>query len=150
MGQSLAQVYIHLVFGTKNREPSLDDGLRDGLHSYIGGILQKLDSPVLAINSMADHVHLLFRLSRTTTLAKAEEDTKKVSSRWIKSRPGQSARFAWQVGYGAFSVSASMVPAVTAYIEHQPEHHRQRTFKEELQMLFDRHGVVYDERYLWG
>jgi REP element-mobilizing transposase RayT len=150
MGQSLAQVYIHLIFSTKNREPWLVDDFRNDLHQYIAGILADLESPPVLINSVTDHVHVLLCLSRTISLAKLAEDVKKGASRWISSRLGRRAGFAWQTGYGAFSVSASRVPVVTDYIRRQPEHHSTRSFKEELLALLDRHGVEYDERFLWA
>lgn len=149
MGQSLAQLYVHLVFSTKNRTPWLGDDTREELHAYLIGILRNLDSPSLATGSVVDHVHILLRQSRTLSLAKVVEELKKSSSKWLKTRPCQSMGFGWQTGYGAFSVSASMVPAVVAYIGDQTAHHQRHTFQEELRSILRLHDVAYDEQYLW-
>ncbi len=149
MGQSLAQLYVHLVFGTKRRVPWLDDGFRGELHAYLIGILRNLDSPSLATGSVADHVHILLRQSRTLALAKLVEGLKKSSAKWLKAQAHVPPEFAWQAGYGAFSVSSSLVPAVTAYIGGQVEHHQHHTFQDELRAILRLHEVAYDERYLW-
>jgi REP element-mobilizing transposase RayT len=96
---------------------------------------------------MPDHVHLLFTLARTLPQCKAVEEVKKESSKWAKEHVHPA--FYWQGGYGAFSVSPSNVPAVTAYIENQEEHHKTRTFQDEIRELFRRHAIEWDERYVW-
>jgi putative transposase len=149
MGQSLSQLYVHLIFGTKNRTQWLGNDIRETLNAYLVGILQNQDCPSVITRAVADHVHILLRQARTAALARIVEEAKRSSSKWIKSQPGQAAVFAWQRGYGAFSVSASMVPTVVAYIEGQEEHHRRQTFKEEYLAFLERHDVAYDERYLW-
>lgn len=107
MPQSLANIYIHLIFSTKDRAPLLTDTIRDSLHAYLATILSNLNSPAILINSVEDHVHLLFKLSRTISLAKAVGDVKKDSSKWLKTRGPDFHQFSWQAGYGAFSVSES-------------------------------------------
>jgi REP element-mobilizing transposase RayT len=115
----------------------------------MASVFRACDSPSLAGNGTADHVHWLFTLSRTQTIASVVEEVKKRSSKWIKSKSTDFAHFQWQAGYGAFSIGASMLPAVTTYIERQKEHHRTRTFQDEFRSLLRRYGIVFDERYVW-
>ena len=110
MPHSLAHIYIHLIFSTKDRFPFLTKAVRPDLHAYIATVLANLNSPAVLINSVADHIHILFKLGRTVTIAKAVEDIKKSSSKWIKTQGASFAAFAWQSGYGAFSVSESNIP----------------------------------------
>ncbi|MEO8503807.1 MAG: IS200/IS605 family transposase [Acidobacteriota bacterium] len=124
MPQSRASLHIHLVFSTKYREPLLEDTVRDALHGYMAVVLKTLGCPVVLINSMDDHVHVLFQLSRTVAVATVAEEIKKCSSKWMKTQGDAFASFAWQAGYGAFAVSESNVPAVREYIAKQREHHR--------------------------
>jgi len=112
-------------------------------------VLQSLHCPPVLINSMEDHVHILFDLARTVPVSKAVEDVKKSSSRWIKTQGPKFAGFAWQAGYGAFAVSESNVPTVREYIARQKEHHQKSSFQDEYRMFLKRHGVAYDERYVW-
>ena len=149
MPQSLARLHIHLVFGTKHREPLITDVVREPLHAYLAAVLQNLGCAPVLINSMEDHVHLLFDLSRTVSVSDAVEDLKKSSSKWIKTQGVEFATFAWQPGYGAFAVSVSNVNSVREYIANQREHHRKRTFAEEYQRFLERHGIEFDPRYMW-
>jgi len=149
MSQSLTRLIVHAIFSTKSREPMLPPEIRSELYAYMGGILKSLGCVPLAINGTHDHVHLLFILSKTITLAKVFEEIKGTSSQWIKTKPGMSKTFAWQGGYGAFSVSESMRQKVNDYIADQEEHHRALSFKEELIALFKKHHIEYDEKYLW-
>jgi len=146
MPQSLARLRVHLIFSTKNREQILRDQIRQPLHAYMATVLQKLECPATLINSVEDHVHILFELARTVSVSQAVEDVKKSSSKWIKT---QGAEFVWQAGYGAFGVSESNVQAVCDYIVNQREHHRQKSFQEEYRAFLERHNVTYDERYVW-
>jgi REP element-mobilizing transposase RayT len=148
MPQSLAQIYLHVVFSTKNREPLISAEVQPRLHAYLAGAGNAISCPVVIAGGMADHVHLLVRLSRTLSVSDALKAFKAESSKWMKSDaacPG----FVWQAGYGVFSVSASHVEAVTEYIRRQPEHHRRRDFKEEFRELLKRYQVTYDEAYVW-
>ena len=149
MPQSLARLHIHLIFSTKNREPLIRDAVRDSLHAYMATVLKNLGCAPVLINSVEDHVHLLFDLSRTVAVSKAVEDVKKSSSQWIKNQTSEMSHFAWQSGYGAFAVSESNVEAVRNYIACQREHHCHKTFQEEYRQFLERHSVVYDERYVW-
>jgi putative transposase len=149
MPQSLARLCIHLVFSTKDRVPILTDDIRPPLHAYMATVLKNVGSPALLINSVEDHVHILFDLGRTVTVAKAVEDVKKSSSKWIKTQGDAFAGFAWQAGYGAFSVSESNVEAVRQYIANQKEHHSKKSFQDEYRAFLTKHKVTYDERYIW-
>ena len=149
MPQSLAKILIHLVFSTKNRHPLLGYEIRDELHRYAAGVLQEWHSPAILINSVADHVHILYSHSKNHSPALIVENVKTATSKWLKTK-GESYRdFHWQNGYGDFSVSQSNVSAVVRYIEEQQEHHRKITFQEEYRRFLERHEVQYDERYVW-
>ena len=149
MPQSLAKIYLHLIFSTKSRAPVINDRIRDPVHRYMATVLKNLGCHANLINSVEDHVHLLFELGRTVAVSKVVEDAKKSSSKWIKTQSTGVGDFAWQNGYGVFSVSHSNVEAVREYIATQREHHRKCTFQEELRALLEKHGVDYDERYIW-
>jgi len=149
MPQSLAQLYTHLIFSTKNREPVLDASLHESLRAYLGGILRALESPSLAIGCVKDHVHLLYCQSRKIALIQVVEKLKNSSSKWLKSQGPELRRFYWQGGYGAFSVSASKLEAVSRYVLNQEAHHRKMTFEEEFRRFLEEYHVAYDERYVW-
>ena len=149
MPQSLARLHIHLVFSTKNREPLITDPVRDSLHAYMATVLQNFDCPSALINSVEDHVHILFELGRTVAVSRAVEEVKKASSKWLKTQGAEFAGFAWQAGYGAFAVSESNVAVVREYIANQREHHRKKPFQEEYRAFLQRHRVAFDERYVW-
>lgn len=149
MGQSLARILVHVIFSTKNREPFVCDEVRPELHKYISAILNAFDSPVISIASMQDHVHILLGLSKHEPLIRIVEEVKKRSSKWIKTKGTAYANFAWQNGYGAFSVSPSRLRQAEAYLENQKEHHRVRTFQEEFREFLKRHNVPCDEEHLW-
>ena len=151
MAQSLAQLYVHLIFGTKNRRNLITEKIEDDLHSYFAGILNNMQSPALEINSVPDHVHILFRLSKNFALAKVIEMVKKESSKWIKGKPGINRDFSWQGGYGAFSVSSSKVNVVRNYILNQKEHHRKVSFIEEISSFMEAYDVLeYSEEFFWS
>lgn len=128
MGQSLSQLYVHLIFGTKNRYPFISSAIETELHKYIASILNSYESPAIKINSVPDHIHILFRLSKKYTLIKIVEEVKKHSSKWMKTKGIDG--FTWQIGYGAFSVSSSKVDIVSKYIVNQKEHHKTQSFEK--------------------
>jgi REP element-mobilizing transposase RayT len=150
MPQSLSQVLIHIVFSTKNRFPFLGDhAIRSDMHAYLGGACNRLECPCLTVGGVADHVHILCALSRNHSISEILADIKRESSKWVKTKGTDLAKFAWQNGYGVFSVSRSHVQDVSRYIREQEEHHRKKTFQEEYREFLEKHGVEYDERYLW-
>lgn len=150
MPQSLARVWLHIVFSTKNREPFLrDPTIRDELYKYMATILKGIDSPALLINGVEDHVHGLCMLSRKLAIMDLIETVKTDTSKWIKTKGADYRQFYWQGGYGAFSVSESKVEEVRRYIENQERHHQRMTFQDEFRLLCKRHGIEIDERYVW-
>jgi putative transposase len=149
MSQSLANIVVHLVFSTKDRRPLLRDEERDHLHAYITGILKNHDSPLIEINSIRDHVHILFAQSKNHAPAKIVEQVKSSSSSWIKTQHAWYSNFAWQSGYGEFSVSPMHVAAVQGYIRNQAEHHNQEDFQTEYRRFCDKNEKPLDERYAW-
>ncbi len=149
MPQSLAQILVHFVFSTKNREPSITDAVRDDLHAYIGGIIRELSGVLLTAGSVEDHIHLLAVHPRTASPAEVVEAVKTGSSKWIKATSPSFAEFHWQSGYGAFSISPSHRPALERYIAGQREHHRKITFQDEYRRLLKKYGIACDERYMW-
>jgi REP element-mobilizing transposase RayT len=150
MPQSLVQIYAHLIFSTKNRQPFLGDQiLRGKLHGYLIGICENQRSPSLATGGVDDHVHILCRLSKTLDVSTLIRELKRDSSKWIKDKAPSLTDFAWQNGYAAFSISPSHVEPLNAYIEIQEEHHRQESFQDEIRRLCAKYGVNLDERYAW-
>jgi REP element-mobilizing transposase RayT len=149
MPQSIARVNIHLIFSTKHRAPFITDDVRPALHRYLAATLREINCPSALINSVEDHVHILFELHRTITIAKAVEEIKKSSSKWLKTQAPALATFAWQSGYGAFSVSESNVDTVREYIARQQEHHQRKSFQDEYREFLSRHNAEFDERYVW-
>jgi REP element-mobilizing transposase RayT len=150
MPQSLAKVLVHIVFSTKQRYPFLADrDVRAEMHAYLGGTCNQSECPVLTVGGAFDHVHVLCVLSRTITIAKLVGDIKRGSSKWIKTKGKMMSKFAWQNGYGVFSVAQSEVERVREYIAGQEEHHRKKTFEDEYRSFLKEYGVDYDERYVW-
>ena len=149
MPQSLSSILVHLIFSTKQRRPYLTAEIEPDLQAYMAGIFREHKSPAITINSIPDHVHRLFVLSRTIAVADLVEEVKKSSSKWMKSRGQAFRHFQWQNGYGAFSIGQSSVPAVVKYITNQKEHHRRRSFQDEFRLFLDKYKIDYDERYVW-
>ncbi|HEV7226706.1 MAG TPA: IS200/IS605 family transposase [Pirellulales bacterium] len=150
MPQSLAQIYLHIVFSTKERRPFLQDrSIRDEMHAYLGGVCNNLGCPILRVGGVADHVHLLCRFGRTITVADLVQELKRESSKWAKTKSDSLRDFHWQNGYGAFSISPGHVESVRSYIANQEEHHRIVTFQDEFRRSLAKYGVEYDERYVW-
>jgi REP element-mobilizing transposase RayT len=149
MAHTYTSLLIHVVFSTSGRVPLLTDAIRLDVHAYLGGILRELDAIPIAIGGTADHVHLLTRLPANLALADCMRIVKTNSSRWVKERWTQQRRFAWQGGYGAFSVSESRRAAVTRYIRDQAQHHQRISFRDEFLTLLKNHRVEFDERYIW-
>jgi REP element-mobilizing transposase RayT len=116
---------------------------------YLATICRDADADFLRIGGVADHVHILTTLARTLSQAQLIEEIKKASSKWIKALDARYRGFFWQRGYAAFSVSPSQLDAIVEYVNKQPEHHRTRTFQEEYRELLRRHGVDFDERFVW-
>ncbi len=150
MSQSLSMVYIHAVFSTKNRIGYLKDGnLRDAVWRFLANTSAELECPALEIGGTADHVHVLFRMDREITQSKWVKELKRTSSLWVKAKARTLYYFHWQAGYALFSVSPSQLDTVRKYIQNQETHHAKRDFKTELRALLRKHGLEWDERYVW-
>ncbi len=146
MSSTHLSLHYHIVFGTKNHEPMIQPAWRRDLHAYLGGIIRTADGIAESVGGVSDHVHLLIGLRAKHRLADVLRELKAVSSSWVHNEIGMRA-FAWQEGYGAFTVSAFQCEAIRPYIEQQDEH-RTRAFREEYLELLRRSGVEFDERYL--
>jgi REP element-mobilizing transposase RayT len=146
MAHTFTNVLIHAVFSTAGRTPSLSDTIRSDMHAYLGGILKQMDAIPVAIGGTADHVHFLSCLPANLAVADCLRVVKANSSRWAKER---WPLFAWQGGYGAFSVSQSQRETVVRYIQNQEQHHGRVSFQDEFLGLLKSQGVEFDERYVW-
>jgi putative transposase len=149
MANTFTSLHYHVIFSTKHREPWISPDHEERVWKFLGGIARENGMKALLIGGMPDHVHLALALPPAQSVSKALQLLKGGSSKWIKDNLPQMRGFAWQDGYGAFSVSKSNLPEVTAYIQNQREHHRIKTFQEEFLAFLVRHGVEYNERYLW-
>jgi len=148
MSSTHLSLHVHVVFGTKHQRSLIAPEWRSRLHAYLGGAAKTLEVIPEAVGGVADHVHLLLGLRATHRLADIIRDVKRTSSAWIHESICDK-QFEWQDGYGAFTVSASLLETVKKYIARQEEHHRKKTFQEEYLELLKLSGVEYDERYLW-
>jgi REP element-mobilizing transposase RayT len=149
MGHTYTSLLTHIIFSTKDRFPALDADIRDDVERYACGVGRNIGVKTIAIKSVADHIHALVELASTASVSEIVGKLKANTSRYIHERWPARSRFAWQQGYGAFSVSRSGVDAVVRYIANQEEHHRKRTFQEEYLGFLKRYEIAYDERYLW-
>lgn len=149
MPQSLSNVLLHIVFSTKNRQPWIDAEIEQELFPYLATICNELGCPAHKIGGADDHVHIACSLSRTVEISKLLATIKANSSRWIKSKGPRFEHFAWQNGYGAFSVGQSQLEPLRMYIAGQREHHRRESFQDEFRKLLAKYQVEYDERYVW-
>ncbi|MBI3871765.1 MAG: IS200/IS605 family transposase [candidate division Zixibacteria bacterium] len=149
MPQSHTQILIHAIFSTKNREPLILPPWRSRLFAYVAGIINESGGTTHLVNGTADHVHILLDLPRERSVSEMMRLAKTNSSKWIHEQFPAHRSFRWQNGYGAFSVSASAADRVKTYIARQEEHHRRKTFQEEYISFLKKHGISYDERYIW-
>lgn len=149
MSQSLSKMLVHLVFSTKDRTPFIFEEFKPELHAYLAGVLNAIKCPALQVGGVSDHVHLLFSLARTTAVAEVTEKVKVCSSAWAKREYPRLNRFAWQHGYGSFSVGVAEKPRIIDYIRGQDAHHAKMTFQDEYRQILREHEVEFDERYVW-
>jgi putative transposase len=149
MSQSLARIWVHLIFSTKDRHPFLSHKpLRTDTHAYLATVLRSHECETLIVGGVEDHVHALFALSRNYSISEIVKEIKRTSSRWVKEQSAHK-RFSWQGGYGAFSVSQSQLKQVIRYIEQQEDHHRRVTFQDEYRAFLKKYCIEYDEKYVW-
>lgn len=149
MASTLTKILLHITYSTKSRAPRIPASIEPDLYAYIGGICRRMDSPLLAMNGTPDHVHMLVSLAKTVALSDFMLNIKRDSSKWIKDRDAALGEFDWQDGYFAFSIGASGVAALRAYISKQKEHHQAVDFKDEIRVFLQKYAVEWDERYIW-
>lgn len=149
MANTYTQIYIHIVFAVENRINLITDQWREQLHKYITGIIQNHNHKLLAINSMADHIHIFIGMKPIQALSELVQDIKEYSSKWINANKFVMGHFNWQAGYGAFSYSHSHIDSVVKYIQNQKRHHQKKTFRQEYIQFLEKFHVEYDERYIF-
>ena len=149
MAQSLSNVLLHVVFSTKNRHSWIDVEIEEELLKYIAGTCRNIGCPSHKIGGADDHIHIACSLSRTMAISKLIEEIKTGSSKWMKLRGVAYAEFAWQNGYGAFSIGQSQLEDLRTYIANQRVHHARASFQDEFRALLAKYEVAFDERYVW-
>jgi REP element-mobilizing transposase RayT len=149
MGHSYTNLLYHIVFSTKERYPWLDAETTSRLYEYLGGAFRSEGGAGLSLNGCADHIHILAKLRQDKAVSNVVRSIKANSSGWIHREFPELRKFAWQIGYGAFTVSQSQVARVQRYIANQQVHHQRVSFKDEFRALLDAHEIEYDERYIW-
>lgn len=149
MAQTLVQLFVHVVFSTKNRAEMITPEIEIELFAYIGGVAANNNSKLVAATGTANHVHLLILLSKTIGLSELVGEIKRNSSRWIKTKGNNFKSFGWQDGFAAFSVGQTQVPMVKEYISKQKEKHGRQKFEDEMRLFYEKYAIVYDERYVW-
>jgi putative transposase len=150
MANTYTSLHYHIVFSTKNRHPWIAPKIEERIWKYLGGIARENDMTADMVGGVEDHVHVVVGIPPKLALSKAVQLLKGGSSKWIHDTFPALAKFAWQDGYSAFTVSKSNLTTVIQYVARQREHHRKRTFQDEYRALLERHGIEFDERYLWG
>ena len=150
MADTYTSLYYHVVFSTKNRVGHIKPEIEHRVWEYVGGIARENKMTALQVGGIEDHIHALVMAPAALSPSQIAQYLKGDSSKWIHEEFPELRGFAWQDGYGAFTVSKSNLPDVVRYIESQREHHRQKTFQEEYLDFLNKHGIDYDERYVWG
>jgi REP element-mobilizing transposase RayT len=149
MPQSLSNVLLHIVFSTKNRAKLILPEFENELHAYLSDICRANKSNVYKVGGTENHVHIACSLPRTITISSLLEEIKSSSSKWMKSKSPNCSSFAWQSGYGAFSLGQSQLPTLIQYVENQHAHHGKKSFEDELLGFLKLYEIKFDEQYLW-
>ena len=149
MARSVSLLLVHVVFSTKDRAPVLDEAVRPELYAYLATVVRNNECECFRVSGIADHVHLAIRLNRGANVAGLVAELKTSSSKWLKSQSPRLAKFAWQRGYGAFSVGPADLNALIRYIDTQETHHAKQTFQDEFRAFLKRYGIECEEQYLW-
>ena len=147
MPQTQSFNLVHVIFSTKHRAPLINDDILPALHAYLAGTARKLDCECFRAGGVADHVHLAMKLAGTRAAAKVVSEIKTGSSTWMQQQGIRT--FAWQRGYGLFSVSPADLGALIRYIDAQEAHHRKRSFQDEMRAFFEKYHIAFDERHVW-
>ncbi len=149
MANTYSQLYVHIIFSVKNREPLIKESFRNELFSYIGGIIKNKNQKPLAINGTENHIHILVGVKPDISLSDLVREIKSNSSKFINEQKYLRTKFNWQEGFGAFSYSHSQLTTVIKYINNQLEHHKKRTFADEYKEFLKRFNIEYDEKYVF-
>ena len=150
MASTLTNLLVHVIFSTKQRQPFIHDALRPELHAYAAAVCAEDGAPVIVVGSATDHIHLVLRFRAEFALSDTVRALKSNTSRWINQRfPPDNARFAWQSGYAAYTVSESRLPVLRKYLQNQLAHHRRVSFQAEYLLFLERHRVDYDKRHVF-
>ncbi len=149
MGHTFSNLLVHVIFSTKNRQPTIVDAVGEKLYAYMAGVAKQEFGWARRIGGTSDHIHGLIEIRTDVSVAHAMNRWKSLSSGWVHKTFPELCDFAWQSGYGAFTVSSSRSPDVIAYIDGQAEHHRERSFEEEFLDFLKRHGIQYDPERVW-
>src|ERR1700678_1631742 len=150
MPQSLAFVLVHVIFSTRDRAPVLDVSVRPDLYAYLATVARNAKCECYRAGGVSDHVHLAIRLSRTGNVAEVVEQLKSSSSKWLKAQSPSLSKFAWQRGYGAFSVGPADLEALVRYVAAQETHHKKLSFQDEFRAFLKKYGMECVERHLWS
>ena len=150
MANTYTQIHLHLIFAVQNRASLIQKSWKDRLYEYITGIIQQHNHKMIIINGMPDHLHIVIGMRPTQSLSDLMQDIKGKSSKWINDNKLAVGKFTWQEGYGAFSVGVSQIETTTRYIANQKRHHEKQSFQNEFRAFLQRHGIEWDERYIWG
>ena len=149
MSHSLSKIFIHAVWHIKTTSPQIQKEDRQNLYKYVGGILKQIECIPICINGTGNHIHMFFVLSKNYSLVKVMSTVKIASSRWLKTIGNHYKNFAWQSGYGAFSVCESISERTINYIKKQEEHHKKKNFKEEYLQILKKHHMNFNTDYLF-
>ena len=150
MPQSLTSILVHIIFSTKDRNPFIKTKISKNLYRYMISVARAYNSSIIEIGGTEDHIHILSILPKTLALSKLVEELKKSSSKWMKTQGAWYRNFAWQSGYGAFSISQSNISVLIKYIRNQQKHHEKITFQDEYRLFLERYRVSFNEKYAWG
>ena len=150
MAQSLCKIYLRIIFHIKSCSPAILDEHLNRLHEYVGKVVNTTGAQVLCVGGTGNHIHALVMLPSTLTASRLVEEMKRNSSRWIKTLSPAYSKFAWQNGYGAFSVSPSLLDKTILYIKNQERHHRTKSFQDEYKAFLEAYQIPYDEKYIFN
>lgn len=148
MANTFTQIYIQFVFAVQNRISLIHNEWKDELHKYVTGIVQKNKHKLIAINGVANHIHIFVGYKPHQLIPELMQDVKGSSSKWINEKKFVKGKFSWQESYGAFSYSHSQIDQVVKYINNQEQHHKKRTFREEYIELLKKFNIPFDEKYI--
>jgi len=150
MANTYSQLYYHIAFAVKGRKYLVSESWQDELYQYITGVIRNKNQKLMIVNGMPDHVHLLIGASPNCNLSDLVRDVKSNSSKWINEKNFLSGKFAWQTGFGAFTISHSHIEKIVHYIKNQQVHHKTKTFREEYQEFLKSCQINFDERYIFN